>query len=223
MNNKKYKDIFYGILMILLGVIIGVVISLIVVESEVKSSASNDGWIGFIGGMVGSIISGFIAIYILYINRKDAESISEENRKSTIEIQEQNHKEFISSKQQNSNILLYKVHKEIGDELISLVSELISIAEDYYLNVADNTYGYYRDKVNRSKEIVSIIEIKLGALNDENNKQIMVLKEYIKSYCSKFIDGKANYYRKVDDIVPESREIKAMVMELYRSFLEIKV
>lgn len=222
MKNKKYKDIVYGILILLFGVFIGVVISLIVVDSGAKSNASNDGWLGFIGGMAGSIISGFIAIYILYINRKDAEAMSEENRKNAEEIQEQNHKEFISSKRQNSNILLYQVYKATGDELISLVSELIAITEDYYLNVADNTYLAYEDKVNRAKEIVFIIEMKLSALSKEK-EQAKIIVDVIKKYCEGHIGKIKKYPRKKEDIVPSSEHIRMIVIEFYKNLLKIEI
>lgn len=72
MKRTKYKEVIYGVLIIFFTIVIGVIVSIIIVENGMKSNASNDGWLGFIGGTFGSFLSGIMAIYVLYVNRKDA-------------------------------------------------------------------------------------------------------------------------------------------------------
>lgn len=68
---KKHKEILAGIVISIIGFIFAILIALVVVESKVPSNASNDGWLGFLGGLFGSFISGMITFGVLYINRKD--------------------------------------------------------------------------------------------------------------------------------------------------------
>lgn len=68
---KNHKEILAGIFISIVGFILAVIVALLVVENEVPSSASNDGWLGFLGGLFGSFISGIITFWVLYINRKD--------------------------------------------------------------------------------------------------------------------------------------------------------
>ena len=70
---KKQKEILLGILVSIVGFVVAVVVALLVVESTVLSKASNDGWLGFLGGLFGSFISGMVTFGVLYINRKDME------------------------------------------------------------------------------------------------------------------------------------------------------
>lgn len=72
MKITKYKEVICGVLILFFTIVIGVIVSIIVVENGMKSNASNDGWLGFIGGTFGSFLSGIMAIYVLYVNRKDA-------------------------------------------------------------------------------------------------------------------------------------------------------
>lgn len=70
---KKHKEMFAGIIISAVGFILAIVVALLVVESKVPSSASNNGWLGFLGGLFGSFVSGMITFWVLYINRKDME------------------------------------------------------------------------------------------------------------------------------------------------------
>ena len=69
---KKQREIFIGLCILFLGFLLGIVVAVIVVESDISSNASNDGWLGFLGGIIASFVSSIMAFYILYINRKDA-------------------------------------------------------------------------------------------------------------------------------------------------------
>lgn len=68
---KKQKEIFTGIIIAIIGFVLAVIVAIVVVENEIPSNASNDGWLGFLGGLFGSFVSGIITFLILYINRKD--------------------------------------------------------------------------------------------------------------------------------------------------------
>lgn len=97
MKLKKNKEILLGVEILISGFVLGISIAILVVESKVQSNASNDGWLGFLGGLLGSFISGVVAVYILYINRKDADNAAEENRKNTDKIQRENFESSIKS------------------------------------------------------------------------------------------------------------------------------
>lgn len=68
---KKHKEILTGIIIAIVGFVLAIVVAILIVESNAPSSASNDGWLGFLGGLFGSFISGMITFWVLYINRKD--------------------------------------------------------------------------------------------------------------------------------------------------------
>lgn len=70
---KNQKDLVVGIVLIcaLPGIIIGIIIMMI--KCGILSHVSSDGVLGLVGGLFGSLISGLVAFYILYINRKDAQ------------------------------------------------------------------------------------------------------------------------------------------------------
>ena len=69
---KKQKEILIGGIITVIGFIVAIIIAILVVESKCPSSASNDGWLGFLGGLFGSFISGMITLGVLYITRQDA-------------------------------------------------------------------------------------------------------------------------------------------------------
>lgn len=94
---KKNKDIIIGVCILLIGIFIGSLIAVIVVESNAPSSASNDGWLSFLGGFIGSIITGLISFYILFVNRRDVfQSQVESIRKSEMDNMEKDLKDAFS-------------------------------------------------------------------------------------------------------------------------------
>lgn len=213
---KKNKEILLGVGILIAGFVLGISIAILVVESKVQSNASNDGWLGFLGGLLGSFISGVIAVYILYINRKDADNAAEENRKNTDKIQRENFESSIRAQKLNSDIFKYQVHMSIANDVLELVSELIKIAEDYYLNVADNTYVYYSDKIDRSLELCNLIEMKLS--NIEEGSEVI---EYSRSYQKNFIAGKPPYDRNPTQIKESSEDLKSVVKGFYLKLMDI--
>ena len=60
---------------------IGVIAALIVVNSDVYSKASNDGWLSFIGSMVGSFIAGIASVLLMLVNRKEMLQMQEERKR----------------------------------------------------------------------------------------------------------------------------------------------
>lgn len=216
---KKQKEILIGIGILLLGLIIGITIAVIVVECDVPSKASNDGWLGFIGALIGSMISGLISFFILYINRKDTQKSLEENKKETERIQlENNHQNMMNLKQQ-SDILKYQVHMKIADDVMHLISELIMIAEDYYVHVADNTYGLYREKVERSMQICRLLEMKLYGIDDTDE-----LVKSAKAYQAIFISKKPPFKgqrEKLEEIRKHSEGLRHRTEDFCFNFMDI--
>lgn len=78
---KKQKEIIAGILIMVAVFSIGIIVALIVVNSDIVSKASNEGWLGFLGGLFGSFISGMITFYVLHINRKDMTDVGTKQQK----------------------------------------------------------------------------------------------------------------------------------------------
>lgn len=48
---KKQKEILVDIAILIVGFVVGIIAAFIVVESDIASNASNDGWLGFLGGI----------------------------------------------------------------------------------------------------------------------------------------------------------------------------
>lgn len=216
---KKQKEIFIGIVILVIGLIVGIVVAFIVVESKIPSSASNDGWLGFLGGLFGTFISGIITFFVLYINRKDTQKSIEDNKKETELIQLENHHQAMMSMKQQSDILKYQVHMKIADDVIQLIAELIKITEDYYINVADNTYGYYRDKIDRSLEICRLLEMKLYGIAEANNL-IINAKIYQSTFCQRRPPHKSQR-EKLEEIKTVSAGLRHVAEEFCFNFMDI--
>lgn len=135
MKITKYKEVICGVLILFFSIVIGVIVSIIVVENGMKSNASNDGWLGFIGGTFGSFLSGIMAIYVLYVNRKDAKK----------EIQRSEH------------ILIYQQKKALLDDVCTLLAKLIGIAES-------ESYDHEEQK-NIARATCLLIELKIGKID----------------------------------------------------------
>ena len=65
---KTQKDVKIGIIVAIIGFLISLLIARIMTYNK---DVSIDGWLGFLGGLFGSFISGMITFFVLYINRKD--------------------------------------------------------------------------------------------------------------------------------------------------------
>ncbi len=113
---KKQKEILVGIVILIAGFFIGIMAAIIVVESSLPSSASNDGWLGFLGGLFGSVISGLVAYFILYVNRKE-----------TIKIQD-------DQKRQAE----YQMRKQFVDDIAEVIAAYITDISIYYYDQVIN-------------------------------------------------------------------------------------
>lgn len=111
---KKNKGLYLGAKILLSGIIVSVIMAIIVVESTIPSSASNDGWLGFLGGLFGSLLSGIVAFYVLHVNRKDTIEIQNEQRQ-LIELQ---------------------LKRQLADSLVSMIADYITDISQYF-------YTYY--------------------------------------------------------------------------------
>lgn len=214
---KKYREIIIGLGILLVGFFAGICVAIFVVENNFHSNASNDGWLGFLGGLFGSFISGMITFYILYINRKDADEEFKKNKKQIEDIQLENRHEFYENMKQQSAILKYQCNMRICDDVMKLISELIKIAEDYYVNVADNTYGYFTEKRFRTSEICSILEMKLC-----NVQEAIGFVNQVKGYQQLFVGRRPPYKdqkEKCDEIKQHSEGLRQMAIELCSNML----
>lgn len=113
---KKQREILIGIGILIAGFTIGIIAAIIVVECNVPSSASNDGWLGFLGGLFGSVISGLVAYFILYENRKD-----------TLNIQ-------VEQKRQNDYQIRKQFVDDIAEEIAAYITDICNYCYVQYLN-----------------------------------------------------------------------------------------
>lgn len=162
-QNRNYKElgIGRGIFAVVVVFILGMLIAFFVVENSYPSKASNDGWLGFLGAMFGSIISGAITFLVLFINRNDARKSAEANKIQTDHIQSENRQQFQESMKQQSAILKYQCNMKLCDDVMNLTAELINLTRDYCTNAYGNAYKLYIEKKWRTSEICDILEMKL--------------------------------------------------------------
>ena len=138
---KKQKEIIEGTAILLAGFVIGIIVAIIVVESNIPSGASNDGWLGFFGGLFGSVISGFVAYFILHVNRKETTKIQEDQKKQ----------------------IEYQVKRQFADDIAKTIAAYITDICNYsysqYLNQGKGEDK--REKVNRIIAVEKYHEIHL--------------------------------------------------------------
>jgi len=78
---KEYKIPIVFILCVLL---VGIFITMAIVHNSIPSRASNDGWLAFIGGILGSIISFVAAMSILTISQQKETERNEDNQRISL-------------------------------------------------------------------------------------------------------------------------------------------
>nr|DAJ97252.1 MAG TPA: tail length tape measure protein [Caudoviricetes sp.] len=217
---KNQKDLVVGIVLIcaLPGIIIGIII--IMIKCGILSHVSSDGVLGLVGGLFGSLISGLVAFYILYINRKDAQKSIEENRKETEKIQHKNYQQTLSYMKQQVAIQQYKVNREICNDTMKLVAELMKLTEDYYIHVADNTYGYYLKKNVRVNEIYDLLEMELYG-KDNAPELLQKIREYIQSFWKQRPTLKTREERP-GEVDEKGRELKYLTKKFCNNILLIE-
>ena len=157
---KRSKEIVIGVSILIIGSLFGVISAVGVVESTMISSASNDGWLGFLGGLIGSLLSGIVTFYILYLNRKETREIQDNQYK---QIEFQNRKQFADN-----------------------IAELVSV---YLSDICAFFYTQYYDE-EQKKEVdrrVSInkyfeLNIKLKGITSARNI-LLALDKIHNNYC----------------------------------------
>lgn len=157
----KKREIVIAFCGIILGCAFGLLLAFVIVENNIPSNASNDGWLGFLGGMLGATISGLTSLYILYINRKDAEETQKENKDLTLKIQQDDYKNVQAVQEQNNYQFEYQFKIKLTDDITEYIAELIKLGTDRYLHIAGNTAHCYGEHENRAYELCEIIGIKL--------------------------------------------------------------
>lgn len=214
---KKNRDIFFGVCILLFGIVIGSVLAYYIVENNFPSKASNDGWLSFMGGFMGSCVSSIVAFYILYVNRKDAEKSLKENQENTKRIQKENFDISMRAQNLNYQIARYQTCLNIANDVMVLIAELIMTMEDCHLNMASNNMSYYRGKLNRASEICNLVEMKVFELEGGENfvKDIRIYQDLLE---------KAKFGCQEDDkkIMKEhSKGLKKKAIRFYKSFVHI--
>lgn len=155
---KKQKDIFAGILILFIVFFIGIVIAIIVVESNIPSSASNDGWLGFLGGLLGSVISGLVAYYILYVNRKE-----------TINLQDKQKKQFE-----------YQIRRQFTDNIVEILASYITDINGYFYNQCINDPDIKPDR-KIAVEKYFVLQMKLYQIKEAETLLHLLAEVYNKS------------------------------------------
>lgn len=185
---KRSKEIVIGISILIIGSLFGVISAVGVVESTMISSASNDGWLGFLGGLIGSLLSGIVTFYILYLNRKETREIQDNQYK---QIEFQNRKQFADN-----------------------IAELVSV---YLSDICAFFYTQYYDE-EQKKEVdrrVSInkyfeLNIKLKGITSARNI-LLALDKIHNNYCyynegQDRLTQKENFEKSADILQKEAEE-----------------
>lgn len=208
MENKQNfihrRPILVGILILTSSFVIGTLLAIFVVECSVPSKAGNDGWLGFLGGVSGSMISGLISFYILYLDRQKSEEIQENNRRETNNLQKEHRKEFE-----------YQVRKQFIDNIASNVARYITSIHSYF----DCQYFNTNKDTNRviAVEEYYILVIKLEGI-PQANALLTSLNKIHKEYCFFDPDNKRLAQRKRFDI--EITTLKDETSKFIKSYLE---
>lgn len=139
---KRQREILIGACVLIVGFIIGILVAFFVVENNVPSKASNDGWLGFFGGLFGSFISGMITFYVLYINRRDTkEEIFRRQTISEMDKMENDLKEVFS---------MLKIENERNKASTYFLFILSKIPDKYrdtkYYKLLSDVYDYCKMK-----------------------------------------------------------------------------
>lgn len=185
---KRSKEIVIGVSILIIGSLFGVISAVGVVESTMISSASNDGWLGFLGGLIGSLLSGIVTFYILYLNRKETREIQDNQYK---QIEFQNRKQFADN-----------------------IAELVSV---YLSDICAFFYTQYYDE-EQKKEVdrrVSInkyfeLNIKLKGITSARNI-LLALDKIHNNYCyynegQDRLTQKENFEKSADILQKEAEE-----------------
>ena len=214
---KKNRDIFFGVCILLFGIVIGSVLAYYIVEINFPSKASNDGWLSFMGGFMGSCVSSIVAFYILYINRKDAEKSLKENQENTKRIQKENFDISMRAQNLNYQIARYQTCLNIANDVMVLIAELIMTMEDCHLNMTSNNRSCYRGKLNRASEICNLIEMKVFEFEGGE-----VFVKEIRIYRD-MLEKRFGHQEDEDKKIMEnlSNGLKKKTMRFYKSFVHI--
>lgn len=96
-----------GVLITILLFVTSILIAMFIVKNKISSNASNDGWLGFFGGLFGSFISGMITFYVLYIDRKGSrEQIFKQQKVMEMNQMENDLKEVFSSMKKDGDCVV---------------------------------------------------------------------------------------------------------------------
>ncbi|RHQ09200.1 hypothetical protein [Clostridium sp. AM49-4BH] len=147
---KRNRQIIIAILILVAFLTIAIATAFFFVKYPLNVNGSSDGWLGFLGGLFGSFLSGIISIYILNVNRRDAEEMTRKN-----------HKDTKDAFRQNANMFHYQMRTDLTNAVYELLVELIIIAE--FCNCRKNINGQiYSEKQQRAQKICMLIALKLG-------------------------------------------------------------
>ena len=111
---KRNRQIIIAILILVAFLTIAIATAFFFVKYPLNVNGSSDGWLGFLGGLFGSFLSGIISIYILNVNRRDAEEMTRKNHKDTKDV-------F----QQNANMFHCQMRTDLTNAVYELLVELI--------------------------------------------------------------------------------------------------
>lgn len=210
-----------GVLLLVFGFIVGTLIAVLVVESSTPSKAGNDGWLGFLGGVFGSMISGMVSFYILYLDRQKSEEIQENNRKETMAIQEKQRKQFE-----------YQIRKRFTDSIAESVARYITDICGYFYSQyfsKDDKRQYLENpnkkpwsrggKENRRKAVEEYYVLTMKLHEIPAAKVLLdVLKNIHNAYC--FLDIAENVIYQKERFEDNIDMLRNATTEFIRKYLE---
>lgn len=185
---KKQKEIIVGILILVVGFFVGIISAIIVVESSIPSSASNDGWLGFLGGLFGSIISGLVAYFILYENRKDMLSIQ------------------IEQERQNNYQIRKRFVDDIAEEMAAYITDICNYCYNQYLNKGQ--HGDKKEKFDRriAVEKYYLLHMKLYKIEEAKTLLRILDRAHRECFDMNSIYEIEKYDKIIDELNEESKK-----------------
>ncbi len=208
------KEICGGIVISIFLMLVAILTAIFVVENDVISKASNDGWLGFLGGLFGSFISGIITFYVLYINRRDSEVAMQENKRETEKIQEENLKMSLKAQRLHRIIFQYQVNRQLVNDVMDLIAELINDVNRFYYHRSSNN-NQYKEYKEHAFKLCHLIEMKLFDVPD-GEKVIKQVKEYYEEWIDK---EKCNISKDTSLIEEASKKLMESFNVFYKKYI----
>ena len=185
---KKRKETIIGLSILFVGFFLGLIIAVFVVENNFPSKASNDGWLGFLGGLFGSIISGLVAYFVLQENRNETLKIQEEQKKQT---EYQIRKQFVD---------------DIAETIAAYIADICEYCHSYYIYSKNPNSNQEKKDRRIAVEKYYVLRIKLRGINEAHTLLLRLGKVHNRSFDTDSLERMSRFEALVDELEKEASE-----------------